>query len=134
MSSYLLEPMKRNFLRTFLYKLFKLDEDTDSTKVIQSFEQVLQDAYIISSTSLHNVLVGKLDRKRRMIQLVMHFFNWILIPRYFSICILYLVNEETRKFYLYYLLDYMETLEILGRTMNAIYATAMIPIVWTECF
>src|SRR5882724_4183834 len=89
--------------------------------IIYDFEDVLSKAYMING-SFEDILAGKLDPNKRRKQLVVILFNsFYFIPRYIIFCILYLLDEKTRIFFQYYLVDWFEEFGLFGRTLNVCY-------------
>ena len=87
---------------------------------VQDYDAFLQKCFVTTS-SLQNIIDGKLDKKRRIQQLLLFLPMLYTIPRYVFICSLYLRDRETRLYWQYYLADYMEQLGVLGRLLNVFY-------------
>ena len=112
---------------TFLGDFFKMHEQYDSEKVISKYEKVLQQAYLTCG-SFQDILDGNLNKNRRRIQMFIIIFFCVLLPRYWFTCFLYGRSEETMKYYQYMIVDYMEQLGLVGRSLNAIYACNLLPL------
>ena len=118
-----MEPTKKSSqsrTQLFIRNLFKMDEQYDSKKVISRIEKNLLYANLISS-SFQDILDGKLDKKRRRIQLMFALLLLGMLIRFWISCYLYTRDKETMKYYQYWIIDYMETLGLIGRCLNAIY-------------
>ena len=97
-----------------------MDEQYNSEKVISRIEKHLLYAKLISS-SFQDILDGKLNKKRRRIQLMFAFLLLGMLMRFWISCYLYTRDHETVKDYKYWIVDYMDTLGLVGRCLNAIY-------------
>ena len=103
---------------------YRLDVD----QVVQEYDAFLQHG-LVTTSSFQNILDGKLNRKRRALQLTVMLYFWLyLIPRYGFVSLLYFQDEVTRIHYQYILADYAEQMGILGRTMNVGYIVFIIEI------
>ena len=101
----------------------------DVQKVVHEYDAFLQNA-LVTTCSFQNILNGKLNRKRRALQLAIIIFVWIyFIPRYCLVSFLYLQQEKTRIQYQYILGDYNEEMGMLGRTFNVGYIIFAIGII-----
>ena len=96
---------------------YKLNVD----RVVQEYDAFLQYP-LVTTSSFQDILDGKLNRKRRALQLIIMLHYWLyLIPRYSFLTILYFQDEKTRTHYQYILADYTEEMGMLGRTFNVGY-------------
>ena len=115
-------------------------EKFEAVRVISRYEEALRTSFMITST-FQDIVNGNLDKKRQFKQLLIHFLILVVTVRYLFFCSLYITSEETREYYQYWFQDYWETLGILGRTLNASFATAILPVVinmfylrhWESC-
>ena len=100
---------------------FQAKYKLDVNQVVKEYDAFLQ--YPLVTTSLfQDILVGKLNERRRAFQLTSMFFLWLyLVPRYSLVTLLYFQDEKTRVHYQYILADYTEEMGILGRTFNVGY-------------
>ena len=90
----------------------------DVNQVVQEYDAFLRYP-LVTTSSFHDILDGKLNRKRRALQLTVMLHYWLyVIPRYCLISLLYLQDEGTRLHYQYKLADYAEEMGIMGRTLN----------------
>ena len=93
----------------------------DVNQVVQEYDAFLQYG-LVTTSSFQNILDGKLNLKRRALQLAYIFYHWLyVIPRYGFISLLYFQDEKTRIHYQYILADYAEEMGMLGRTFNVAY-------------
>ena len=93
----------------------------DVTQVVKEYNAFLQYGLVVTS-SFQDILDGKLNQRRRAIQLTIILnFCFYVIPRYCFVSLLYFQDEETRKHYQYILADYGEEMGMLGRTFNVLY-------------
>ena len=92
--------------------------DEETSKVLNVLQETLQKLHIITSP-FHSILDGKLNPGRRFVQLLFILLSaFYVIPRNSFIGYLYLVPDETRKYYQYWIGDYLESMGTIGRTMN----------------
>ena len=110
-------------------RLFKMHQQYDAAKIIAKYEEVLQKSYIITS-SFQDIINRKLNRKQRRIQLVIHLSVAMITIRYIFFCFLYTTDKRTMNYYQYWLQDYWEALGLLGRSLNGVFATAYLPVVF----
>jgi hypothetical protein len=108
--------------------LFKLRQQYDGEKVIKRYEESLKSSWLISS-SFDQIVSGNLDQKRKTRQLVIVLAFVVMLPRYFFCIFLYLQPDNIRENYQYVLVDFMETLGLVGRSLNAIYCMSLFPVV-----
>ena len=93
----------------------------DVNQVVQAYDAFLQYG-LVTTSSFQDILDGKINRKRRALQLMFMLHYWLyLIPRYSLVCLLYFQDEKTRTHYQYILADYAEEMGMLGRTFNVCY-------------
>ena len=93
----------------------------DAHQVVQEYDAFLQYP-LVTTSAFQDILDGKLNRKRRALQLaVMLHFCLYSIPRYCVVILLYFQGEKTRMHYQYILADYNEEMGMLGRTANVNY-------------
>ena len=90
-------------------------------QVVKRYEDYLCYS-LVTTTSFQNIVDGKLNQKRRNLQLLL-LLDYVLysIPKYGFFIHLYFRDEETRKYYQYILADYGEEMGMLGRTFNFCY-------------
>ena len=90
----------------------------DVNQVVKEYDAFLQYP-LVTTSSFQDILDGKLNQRRRALQLAIMLHYWLyLIPRYSFVTLLYFKDEKTRLHYQYILADYAEEMEILGRTFN----------------
>ena len=90
----------------------------DVNQVINEYDAFLQYP-LVTTSSFQDILVGKLNKRRRAFQLTMMLHYWLyLVPRYSLVTLLYFQDEKTRTHYQYILADYAEEMGMLGRTFN----------------
>ena len=90
----------------------------DVNQVVQEYDAFLQHA-LLTSSCFQDILDGKLNRRRRALQLTIMLYECLyMIPRYSFVSLLYFQNEQTRMHYQYILADYAEEMGIMGRTCN----------------
>ena len=100
----------------------------DVNQVVQQYDAFLQYG-LVTTTSFRDILDGKLNRKRRALQLTLIlYYCFYFIPRYSFFSLLYFQDEKTRIYYQYILADYAEEMGILGRTFNVGYFISTIVI------
>ena len=100
----------------------------DVNRVVQEYDAFLQYP-LVTTSSFQDILDGKLNRRRRALQLTMMLHYWLyLIPRYCFVSLLYFADEKTRMYYQYILADYAEEMGMLGRTLNICYVVYSIGI------
>ena len=93
----------------------------DVYQVVHEYDAFLQHA-LVTTSSFQDILDGKLNRRRRALQLTVMLYYWLyLIPRYGFVSILYFQDEKIRVHYQYILADYNEEMGTLGRTFNVGY-------------
>ena len=93
----------------------------DVNKVVQEYDAFLQSG-LVTTSSFQDILDGKLNKRRRALQLAIMLYYWLYaIPRYFFFILLYFQDEKTRIHYQYILADYTGEMGMLGRTFNAGY-------------
>ena len=93
----------------------------DINQVVQQYDAFLQYA-LVTTSSFQDILDGKLNRRRRALQLTVMLHYWLyVIPRYGFVSLLYFQDEKIRLHYQHILADYAEEMGILGRTMNVAY-------------
>ena len=93
----------------------------DVSKVVENYDEFLQSA-LITTTSFHDILNRKLNKKNRTLQLTVLIYLFVyFFPKYFILCYSYTRDTETRVHYQYLLADYAEEMGLLGRTFNACY-------------
>ena len=98
-------------------------------QVVQEYDAFLQYS-LVTTSSFQNILDGKLNQRRRALQLtIMLFYSLSVIPRYSFLSLLYLQDEQTRMHYQYILADYAEEVGLLGRTFNVGYVIFSLGIV-----
>ena len=103
---------------------YRLDVD----QVVQEYDAFLQHA-LVTTSSFQDILDGKLNRRKRALQLTIMVYFWLyLIPRYSFVSLLYLQDEKTRMHYQYVLADYAEQMGMLGKTNNFAYTIFAIEI------
>jgi len=88
-----------------------------SDQVIDLYEKCLQNALVIS-TSFKNVLENKLDNKRRALQLIFIFISGYSAVRHLTCCFIYLKEEETRKYWDYFIPNYFNELGLFGKVLT----------------
>ena len=97
-------------------------------QVVQEYNAFLQHG-LVTTSSFQDILDGKLNRRKRALQLTIMVYFWLyLIPRYSFVSLLYFQDEKTRMHYQYILADYAEEMGILGRTLNIGYIVFVIEI------
>jgi hypothetical protein len=85
--------------------------------------------------SFQDIVDGKLNKRRRRFQILVNLLFVFMLPRFCFACSLYAIKDEsTRKYYQYMIVDYMETLGLVGRSFNAIYAVNLFPLVIDKLF
>ena len=90
----------------------------DVNQVVHKYDAFLQYP-LVTTSSFQDILTGKLNRRRRALQLTVMLHYWLyVIPRYYLISLLYFQDEETRLHCQYILADYAEEMGIMGRTLN----------------
>ena len=93
----------------------------DVNQVVHEYDAILQHA-LVTTSSFQDILNGKLNQRRRDLQLTTMLYYWLYyIPRYSFLSLLYFQDEETQMHYQYILADYAKELGMLGRTMNVAY-------------
>ena len=93
----------------------------DVNQVVHEYDAFLQEG-LVTTSSFQDILDGKLNQRRRTLQLTVMLILWIyLIPRYCLVSFLYFQDEKTRIYYQYILADYSEEMGMLGRTVNVTY-------------
>lgn len=117
----------------FFSRLFKMDEQYDGDKVISRYERSLQSAMLTTSL-FHDINQRNLDKKNRKEQFVVIVIFILFVPRYFFVNSLYSRDRETQEYFQYVILDYMETLGLLGRCLNVIYFCCLFPIIVDKLF
>ena len=115
--------------QSWVDRLFKMHQQYDASKIIAKYEEVLQKSYIITS-SFQDIINKKVNKKQRRIQLVIHLSVAIITIRYIFFCFLYTTDKRTMNFYQYWFQDYWEALGLLGRSLNLVFATAYLPLVF----
>lgn len=94
-----------------------LNEQLDKRN-IKIYETILRELLMVASP-FQDILNGQLDRKNKFWQtLYIVLITVYVIPRECFIGCLYLVSADTREFYQYWIGDYLEVLEIIGRIVN----------------
>ena len=97
---------------------FKARYRLDVNQVVNEYNTFLQ-CGLVTTSSFQNILDGKLNRRRRALQLtVMLYFLLYMIPRHSFLILLYPQDDKTRMYYQYILADYGEEMGMLGRTFN----------------
>ena len=90
----------------------------DINQVVKEYDAFLQYA-LVTTSSFQDILDGKVNPRRRALQLAIMLLYWLyLIPRYSFLILLYFQDEKTRTHYQYILADYGEEMGMLGRTFN----------------
>ena len=90
----------------------------DVNQVVQEYDAFLQRG-LVTTCSFQDILDGKLNPKRRALQLTaLLYISIYFIPKYSLVNLLYFLDEKTRMYYHYILADYYEQLGIMGRTFN----------------
>ena len=101
----------------------------DVNQVVQEYDAFLQYP-LMTTCSFQDILDGKVNPRRRALQLTLIFYYWLyFLPRYCFVSLLYFREEKTRMHYQYILADYDEEMGMLGRTFNVgyiIFGTGMI--------
>jgi len=93
-----------------------------SDQVIDLYESCLQSGLIIS-TSFKGVIQNKLDNKRKWMQtLFLVFTVGYFIPRYTILCVLYVMDKETKKTWEFYLPNYFDQIGLFGKVLNSLFA------------
>ena len=112
-----LQARMTSFLTTVKDK-FQTRYKLDVNKVVKEYNAFLQYP-LVTSSSFQDILDGKLNARRRALQLTLLLHYWLyVLPRYCFVCLLYFQDEKTRMHYQYNLADYAEEMGILGRTFN----------------
>ena len=112
---------------TAIMSVFSLDKRFDLNHNLEKYEKYLQQLCLLTA-SFSNVKKGNLNPQKRRIQMFLIITFLILGIRYVTFALFLLLDNKTRTRYQYLTLDYMETLGILGRTLNVIYAVALFPV------
>ena len=90
-------------------------------QVVQEYNAFLQYG-LVTTSSFQDILNGKLNRKRRALQLTLILLYCVyVIPRYCFVSFLYFQDEKTRMHYQRILPDYNKEMGMFGRTMNVGY-------------
>ena len=93
----------------------------DVNRVVQKYDAFLQYS-LLTTSSFQNILDGKLNRRRKALQLIFMIYSGLyVIPRYCLVNLLYFQDEKTRIHYHYVLADYNQELGIFGKTLDVIY-------------
>ena len=93
----------------------------DINQVVQKYDAFLRHG-LVTTSSFQDILNGKVNRRRRILQLIIMLHYWFyVIPRYGFVSLLYFQDEKTRMHYQYLLADYAEEMGMLGRTFNVGY-------------
>ena len=100
----------------------------DVNRVVDEYDQYLRLA-LITTTPFQDIVNRKLSPRNRLFQRLLFLHYVYLIPRYAFLCLLYLKNEDTQKYYQQLLGDYGEEFGLLGRTFNICYVVFSIEIV-----
>ena len=120
--------------RSFLWNLFRMNEQHDPEKVVSRYERAIQATWLTSG-SFQDILDGNLNKKRRLFNLLVAIMFSYMLPRYCLACCLYAMKDDSkRKLYQYIMVDYMETLGLVGRSLNGIYAVNLFPLVIDKFF
>ena len=97
------------------------DKNYYSTFVIAEYETYLKKCFVTTS-DFKDIVEGKLDSRRRILQLLlMTAYMTYTLPRFSFCCWLYSQDDETRIYYQYILADYFEQLGLFGRVLNFCY-------------
>ena len=97
-----------------------VEYSVDSSNFLQNFDEYLQHCFI-TTTSLRNILDGKIDKKRQSQQLFLMMLYVYIILRSSFLCWLYTEDQETMIYWQYHYTDFLEQLGLLGRVLNACY-------------
>ena len=90
----------------------------DVNQVVQQYDAFLQYA-LVTTSSFQDILDGKLNRRKRALQLtLMLYYCLYIIPRYSFVHLLHFQDDETRIYYQYIVADYSEEMGMLGRVYN----------------
>jgi len=102
--------------------LDRLNEKYTTSHVIDLIEKSLMDSNLICS-SFEDMSKGRVNHVRKRKQVILYFILVIMTPRYIIHSLLFAVpNKETREYYQFVCLDFMETLPLfLGRILNGIH-------------
>ena len=110
----------RGFIRKVKEK-FQTRFNLNVDQVVNDYDAFLQYG-LVTTSSFQDILDGKLNQRRRALQLIIMIYYWVyFIPRYCIVCLLYFQDEKTRKHYQYILADYGEEMGMFGRTANVGY-------------
>ena len=99
---------------------FVQDVIKDDTEFLDKYEKSLIRVMAITSP-FQDILEGQLDSRKRFHQLLFIISEIYVIIKYSCFCLLYALDAETRKYWQYYLCDYLEELSMFGRVLNSLY-------------
>ena len=100
--------------------LKNVESNVDPSRFLQNFDKYLQHCFI-TTTSLRNILDGKVDKKRQSQQLFLMVLYVYLILRFSFLCWLYTEDQDTMTYWQHHYADHLEQLGVLGRVLNACY-------------
>ena len=113
--------------RSFLLQVFGIQDKPDAATVISIYEHYLEKSFMITS-SFRDIIKRNENRKRRRYQLVINWLLFLVTARYILFCCLYSTTSEVRTKYQSLLMDYWESLGLLGRCLNGVFATTYLPV------
>ena len=113
---------------TFLSNRLKMEQRFDISSAIDKFQRLLQRFYCIANSLQGIKEASPYNQMARKIQLIIIVAFIMLNIRFFFLSTILLLDVERMHYYQYINVDIMEQLNILGRTVNVIYAVALIPI------
>ena len=89
-------------------------------RLIRNFDYQLRQAWLTSSTftEIENGRLNKIGRRKQLFIIIM---GSVMITKWALTSYLYLCNDKDRELGQYYLLDYMESIGLMGRMYNIVY-------------
>ena len=105
-----------------------MEKRFDIKSAIDKYQRLLQRLYLITNSFPEIKKRSPFNEKKRWIQLAIIINFIVLNVRYIFVSLFLLLDVQRMHYYQYMTFDYMEQLSILGRTINVIYAVALIPL------
>jgi len=103
-------------------------------QVIDSYESCLTNGLVIS-TSFKGIIENKSDSKRKLLQMIfMLSMALSVIPRHALLCFLYSKDEDTRRYWEFYLPNTLEQFGLYGKVTNFGYTVFALMIFIDVCY